>query len=52
LNRKERQERKEDPFFRDTRKILCDVFAFLAILAVQVRVQCVDCATVSGWSFM
>ena len=52
LNRKERKERKEDAFVRDTQKVLCDVFAFLAVLSVQVGVQSVDCATFSGWIFV
>ena len=39
LNRKERKERKENPFVRDTQKVLCDVFAFLAVLAVQLSAQ-------------
>jgi len=45
LNRKERKERKASPFVRETQKIYCDVFACLAVLAVQVRVQSVECAT-------
>jgi len=52
LNRKERKERKEEPIVRDKQKIFCDVFACLAVLAVQVRVQPVDCATFIGWIFM
>ncbi|MDH3816554.1 MAG: hypothetical protein OEV48_18830, partial [Acidobacteriota bacterium] len=52
LNRKERKERKANLFVRDTQRIFCDVFAFLAVLAVQVHVQSVDCATSSEghWS--
>jgi len=42
LNRKER---KANPSVCDTQRIFCDVFAFLAVFAVQVRVQSVDCAT-------
>ena len=51
-NRKEREEHKEDPFVRDTRKTFCDVLACLADLAVQVRVQPVLCATFIGWIFI
>ncbi len=45
LNRKERKERKANPFVRKTQRIFCDVFAYLAVLAVQVRLQSIDCAT-------
>jgi len=48
LNRKERKERKEDPFVRDTLKVLCDVFAFLAGFAVQSNIQDLDRSTLSG----
>jgi len=50
LNRKERKERKEDPFVRDTQKVHCDVFAFLAVLAVQSGIRDFDRSTFSGWS--
>jgi len=49
-DRKERKERKEDPFVRDTQKVHCDVFAFLAVLAVQSGIRDFDRSTFSGWS--
>jgi hypothetical protein len=51
LNRKDRKERKEDPFVRDTQKVYCDVFAFLAVLAVQSGIRDFDRSTFSGCSF-
>jgi hypothetical protein len=51
VNRKDRKERKEDPFVRDTQKVHCDDFAFLAVLAVQSGIRDFDRSTFSGWSF-
>jgi len=51
LNRKERKEHKEDPFVRDTQKVLCDVFAFLAVFAVPSGMRDFDRSPFSGWSF-
>jgi hypothetical protein len=50
LNRKDRKERKEDPFVRNTQKTYCDVFAFFAVLAVQLGIRDLDLSTFSGCS--
>jgi len=45
LNRKDRKERKEDPFVRDTQRVHRDVFAFLAVLAVPSGTRSCRCST-------
>ncbi len=39
LNRKDREEREEDSIVRGTQMIHCDVFAFLAFLAVSSGIR-------------